>query len=111
MAVAIVDRLEAIDVDEADDELTARPTGAVDLAREHLVTHVAPVHAGEPVELGILELRLESNAIVPRREPKCRGAGAIGRRPISVGCGLASVGGGAGSIARRLLALDGRLGA
>ena len=87
MTVAIVDDLEPVDVDEGDDKSTIRAARPVDLVRQGQPAHLAPVDAGQLVEVGRAQLRLEPRTFARRVRPVQGRALAIrgGSRPIG-GC-------------------------
>ncbi len=84
VAIAVVDDLEVVDVDEREDEPPVRSARAVDLVRECQPTHLAPVAAGQFIEVSRLQLRLEAGPFASRVRAIQRRALAIrgGARPI-----------------------------
>ena len=87
VAVAVVERLQLVDVDEGQDEPAVAPAGAVDLVLERDLAHLAPQRAGEVVVVGVAELDGGARAILGRRG--------------TVGGGARTVGGRAGAVVRR----------
>ena len=63
VAVPVVDPLEAVDVDERDDELAVGAACPLDLVPEREPPHLAPEGAGEGVEVGALELGLQAGPL------------------------------------------------
>jgi len=68
-----------------DDEATVGPACPVDLVGQGEVSHLAAVGAGQLVEVGRTELRLEAIPFPGRVRPILRSPGPIRRRPRSVG--------------------------
>lgn len=88
VAVAIVHALEFVDVDEGEDEPPVRPSCPVDLVRERQPTHLAPVRAGQLVQVGRPKLRLEPDPFPSGVRAIQRGALAVRGRPGPVGGSL-----------------------
>jgi len=85
MAVAIVDELEVVDVDESEHEATVGTAGAVDLIGERLATELTTVRARELIEMCTIQLRLKPGSFPRgRRSIRC-GAGSVGRRSDAIG--------------------------
>jgi len=88
MAVAIVHRLELVDVDEGQDERSAGPSRPVDLMGEGQATHLAPIGAGQLIQMSSLQLRFEPGPLAGRLAPVGCGPSAILRRPDPIHLGL-----------------------
>ncbi len=87
MPVAVVERLQLVDVDEGEDETAVAPARAVDLVLERDLAHLAPQRAGEVVVVGVAELDGGARAILGRRG--------------TVGGGARTIRGRAGAVVRR----------
>jgi hypothetical protein len=79
VAVAVVDRLELVDIDEDQDHPAVAATGAVDLVLQGDLSHLAAQRAGEIVVVRVAQIDRSAFAIARRPGP-VRGRGrAIGR--------------------------------
>ena len=87
--VAVVERLELVDVDEGEHEPAVAAAGAVDLVLERDLAHLAPQRAGEVVVVGVAELdaRRARDPRPPRRgrrrRPHDRRPRGCGRAPLA----------------------------
>ena len=85
MTVAIVHDLEPVDVDEGHDEPAVRAARPVDLVRQGQPADLAPVDAGQLVEMGRAQLGLEPGTFAGRVRPIEGGALSIRRGSRTVG--------------------------
>ncbi|CAN5527034.1 hypothetical protein BH20CHL6_BH20CHL6_15480 [soil metagenome] len=78
MPVTIVDALQAVDVDEADDEAPVVAPGSGDLVRYHEVAHGTPVRAGQVIEMRGRQGILETSPFLSLLSPFLGGASPVG---------------------------------
>ena len=77
VAVAVVERLEPVHVDEGQHEPAVGPAGAIDLVLQRDLAHLAAQRTGEVVVVGVAQLDRGAGAIVRRRLAVVRGGRAI----------------------------------
>src|SRR5438046_4797029 len=93
MTLAVVDRLEAVDVDECQHESGARTVRTLELTRHFLETEPAREGARQLVRRRELQAVCRSVAVAKRLGPSTCGIRPVGGRPCPVvGC-LGAIGG------------------
>jgi hypothetical protein len=80
VAVAIIETFQIIEVDKSQHEAPVAPTGTIDLVLQRERAALAAERAGERIDLGRLQLRLETLDYEGR-------LGAVTGRATSVACG------------------------
>jgi hypothetical protein len=81
MPISVVDKLEAVDINEGEDELSTSPTGSVDFEREGERADLAAVCPREIVEVCIEQFGLKQGALAGGRGSIPGGLGPISRSP------------------------------
>ena len=81
VAAAVVRPLQVVDVDEGEMQRVARAARALELVTDQDFADPTPEGAGQVVELGAAELRLQVQAIERRRLAIVRRLAPVGRRP------------------------------
>jgi hypothetical protein len=84
--VHVIDRLEAVDVDERENEPPIRPAGPGDLPLELGQAALTPKHPGQPIDACLRPFATGPLAIVRRLLPIPRRPGSVARPLLSVAC-------------------------
>ena len=94
--VPVVDALEAVDVDEGDDEAPVAAPRAIDLVGQRQPAHLPAERSGQVVKVRAVQVGLQPLALAS-------GLGSVGRGPCPICGGTSPVGFGAGPNVLELL--------